>query len=51
MARPSLLKSQFIALSLVAIATVLFSSQVHAQATTSSLGGALRLSSLRLFES
>jgi hypothetical protein len=37
MARPSLLKSQFIALSLVAIATVLFSSQVHAQATTSSI--------------
>ena len=37
MARLSLLKSQLFAISLVAIATVLFSTQVHAQATTSSI--------------
>jgi hypothetical protein len=37
MARLSLLKSQLFAISLVAIATVLFSTQVHAQSTTSSI--------------
>ncbi|MDH3909490.1 MAG: TonB-dependent receptor, partial [Gammaproteobacteria bacterium] len=37
MTRISLLKSQFVATFLVALATVLFSTQVHAQSTTSSI--------------